>query len=215
MREMVELVPVFRELLPLIQDGTDSGQKFSVGERVQEDRSSVIVLGSQVQLSEPPPPAPYPTDVRPVPRKTSSQIRPYRAPFAKRAIPFPGPGEIVPTPPENIYIIGYFRKIFVLNDFRPASLAGHKRPLFLDRLYYLRKKEGQETPLAGHYSPVRSDGENPLAGPGLHFQVWIIWYYFPRFRNFFRENVRTEIISFRIFLPVKRPHGTPGAREPG
>src|SRR5208337_3755067 len=77
-------------------------------------------------------------------QNTSSRKRPYRAPFANRTIPFPAPVEVVPTPPENIPIIGYFRKIAFLKDFRPCNLAGHKRPLFPDGKTYVGKKRGTE-----------------------------------------------------------------------
>ncbi|HUH79340.1 MAG TPA: hypothetical protein VLY83_05525 [Methanoregula sp.] len=56
--------------------------------------------------------------------QTSSQISPYRAPFANPANPFFGPVEMVLTPDKNILIISRIRKISDLKGFRPANLAG-------------------------------------------------------------------------------------------
>lgn len=57
----------------------------------------------------------------------------------------------MPTPPENIPIIGYFRKIAFLKDFRPCNLAGFLKPPFSGRHKLYWKKRGAQNAFKGLY----------------------------------------------------------------
>jgi len=66
----------------------------------------------------------------------------------------------VPTRDKIPVIIGYFQKIFDLNEIKPCYLAGFGRPVFPDRLQDVRKLSGNFGPRRGNKGHCTiSDGD--------------------------------------------------------
>jgi hypothetical protein len=81
-----------------------------------------------------------------------------RAPFADPATPIFSPGEIVPTPKENIVLMPYFLKTGVLHQKKPCNLAGLYEALFFRHNSVLRN-EGKSTVTVPEETAVSFDGE--------------------------------------------------------